>query len=87
MPLKRREHRQKLLATDPYCFYCRLELTAETATLDHVVPRALGGSNKPSNLRLACRECQRTKADLPIEYLILPTAPGDRLLRIWEAAG
>lgn len=26
-------------------------------TLDHILPRALGGSDEPSNLRLACRQC------------------------------
>lgn len=26
-------------------------------TLDHIQPRALGGSDDPSNLRLACRQC------------------------------
>lgn len=87
MPFKRREHRRKLLARDPHCFYCRVELTAESATLDHLVPRSLGGSTSPGNLRLCCHECQRTKADIPMEYLILPTVAGARLMRIWEAAG
>jgi 5-methylcytosine-specific restriction endonuclease McrA len=31
--------------------------------LDHVVPRAHGGSNKVANLVLACDPCNRTKRD------------------------
>lgn len=30
-------------------------------TLDHIVPRAHGGSDNPENLRLACRQCNITR--------------------------
>jgi len=30
-------------------------------TLDHILPRALGGSDDPSNLRLACRQCNSSR--------------------------
>lgn len=33
------------------------------ATVDHVVPRSRGGSNKPKNLRAVCRKCNREKSD------------------------
>jgi len=32
-------------------------------TVDHVIPLALGGTNKPDNLALACFHCNRRKAD------------------------
>ncbi len=32
-------------------------------TVDHVVPLAEGGSDKPDNLALACFHCNRRKAD------------------------
>lgn len=51
------------------CVYC-LRPLAETAehpddrpTVDHVVPRARGGTNRRRNLALACRSCNGRKAD------------------------
>lgn len=34
------------------------------ATLDHIVPRSLGGSDDPGNLRLAHRWCNSVRGDL-----------------------
>lgn len=31
--------------------------TSRSVTVDHALPRALGGSNDPSNLRVLCRRC------------------------------
>lgn len=39
------------------CVYCG----AEADVMDHVLPRCLGGSNHPSNLRPACDSCNRSK--------------------------
>lgn len=36
---------------------------ADTATIDHIVPRALGGSSDPSNLALACAACNAAKGN------------------------
>jgi 5-methylcytosine-specific restriction endonuclease McrA len=35
-------------------------------TLDHLVPKADGGSNAPSNLVTACRACNCSRQDKPI---------------------
>ncbi len=37
------------------------------ATLDHVVPRADGGSNHHSNVVTACHDCNSRRSDLPAE--------------------
>jgi hypothetical protein len=34
------------------------------ATLDHYLPSALGGSDELDNLRLCCRRCNNSKANL-----------------------
>jgi 5-methylcytosine-specific restriction endonuclease McrA len=47
------------------CHYCKCRLTYNNATLDHVVPRSLGGSNAIYNLKLACRHCNQAKANKP----------------------
>lgn len=38
--------------------------TTWDATLDHIVPRSLGGSDDPVNLRLAHRWCNAVRGDL-----------------------
>lgn len=48
-----------------HCHYCKTSLTLYTSTLDHVVPKALGGTLNSCNLRLACDHCNKAKADKP----------------------
>jgi 5-methylcytosine-specific restriction endonuclease McrA len=44
-------------------------LDSSSATLDHVRPRADGGSNDASNLLTACDECNTQRGDLgPAEF-------------------
>lgn len=48
------------------CWYCGLNLTRRK-TWDHVVPKAKGGYNFPSNLVIACKRCNTDKAALTLE--------------------
>lgn len=45
------------------CEYCHSSeiLSANRFTIDHVVPRSLGGSDEISNLALACRRCNERR--------------------------
>ena len=70
MTHKNTDHKLKLLAADPHCRYCEVELTLRTATIDHILPRSRGGTNRKRNLTLACRRCNMLKASmLPTEAL------------------
>lgn len=40
------------------CAYCGSE---ENLTLDHIVPRSKGGSDRVTNILCACKECNNTK--------------------------
>jgi hypothetical protein len=40
--------------------------------IDHVVPVALGGSNDPSNLTVACPDCNGRKGAIPLDDVSLP---------------
>ena len=42
------------------CFYCRKKLRGEYH-VEHVIPLALGGSNGPENLVIACPACNLSK--------------------------
>ncbi|MCL5099991.1 MAG: HNH endonuclease [Candidatus Marsarchaeota archaeon] len=48
------------------CQYCGRKPPEVELEVDHVIPRALGGSNDISNLKTACRECNRGKGKKPL---------------------
>jgi len=51
------------------CGYCREKLVAGKIHIDHVMPLALGGSNRRSNLQLLCEACNLSKgAKHPIDF-------------------
>lgn len=57
--------RDELLAKFSYwawrCRYCRCELSAKTATLDHRIPLHHGGTNWLANIVPACKSCNSSK--------------------------
>ncbi|PWL19946.1 MAG: HNH endonuclease [Altererythrobacter sp. XM-24bin4] len=64
------------------CAYC--DATGVPLQIDHIHPRARGGSNRVSNLTLACGPCNQTKGSTPVEAF-LAHAP-KRLARILAQA-
>lgn len=49
-----------------HCAYCTVECESD-GTIDHIIPRCLGGKNEQSNLVIACRACNELKADKLVE--------------------
>lgn len=47
------------------CPYCGVILSARTATVDHIVPKSKGGTNRRENKQLACRRCNAAKGSRP----------------------
>ena len=45
------------------CEYCHSSerLSASRFTIDHIIPKSLGGSDDPNNLALACRRCNERR--------------------------
>lgn len=43
------------------CLYCGTMITTTTSELDHIVPRAGGGSSRRENLAAVCRDCNAKK--------------------------
>ena len=63
------ELREYLLAKwDHACAYCGA--TEVPLNLDHIVPRARGGSNRVSNLACACILCNEEKGARPVEKFL-----------------
>ena len=63
MASSKRNHRTRLwIAQQGRCFYCGHKIRSKVvATIDHVIPKTLGGPNSIWNLVLACRWCNTNK--------------------------
>ena len=51
------------------CVYCEKNLhgaAPQDITLDHVLPRSMGGSNESSNLITACKRCNCARGNKPV---------------------
>lgn len=60
----RPEKRHAIYLRDGYCCaYCGAE---DRLTLDHLVPRELGGGHGEANLVTACLACNSARHDLPL---------------------
>jgi hypothetical protein len=57
-----------LLKHDYTCSYC--DAKQAKFTKDHIVPKASGGSNRISNLTLACHDCNDKKSNMLIQVFL-----------------
>jgi len=62
------------------CQYCNVKLDSKTATVDHILPRALGGRTSWLNCVTSCKPCNKKKAnsllaDADVELIRKPTIP------------
>jgi hypothetical protein len=75
--------RYEVLRRDNHtCRYCHA--TDSALTIDHVVPVALGGTDEPSNLVAACRDCNSGKTSSTPDSALVAQATDDALR--WSAA-
>jgi len=70
----RPEKRKRIYTRDDHtCVYCCHSIYDDpdmVLTLDHVVPRELGGGNEHTNLVTACRSCNSAKQDKRVGQFI-----------------
>ena len=60
--------RKNILIRDKcQCQYCGVQCRPQTATIDHVVPRARGGKTTWQNVVVACHSCNRRKGSRQLE--------------------
>ncbi len=59
-----KDQRARIIERDmATCYMCGRRLAIEDITIDHVVPRSLGGNDEDSNLKVACEPCNNRKDD------------------------
>jgi hypothetical protein len=77
--------RYEILRRDDHtCRYCGLKAGQTELTVDHVVPVALGGTDDPSNLVAACKDCNAGKTSTAPDSVLVEQASEDALR--WSAA-
>lgn len=62
MALTKRLRFEILKRDNHTCRYCGATAPDATLTVDHVIPSALGGTDQPTNLVTACRDCNAGKS-------------------------
>ena len=66
-PWPRKHHYYKKLLVERdglRCHYCDVLMTYAEAQIDHILAKARGGTDAPSNLVLACVRCNNVKSTL-----------------------
>ena len=53
----------KWIKSTPTCTYCNEPIKLKDYSVDHIQPRALGGTNGMSNLHLVDKGCNKMKGD------------------------
>ena len=56
-----RKIRARVYTEETHCWLCGEFVEEKDRSVDHVVPRSQGGSNRRSNLKLAHRKCNSSK--------------------------
>jgi len=66
--LRKTTRRRIYMRDDFCCIYCGASAldSAVSLTVDHVLPRELGGTNAHSNLVTCCKSCNSSKQDKPL---------------------
>lgn len=60
--------RRNIFRRDSYsCVYCGVVGNNDNLTIDHVVPRVMGGKDEWTNLVTACSRCNNEKSHLEVE--------------------
>jgi len=72
-----RKLRRQILAREPVCVMCGMRPSEE---VDHVVAVALGGSDRPANLRGLCGPCHRARHILDVARR--KVRPGGTIVRV-----
>jgi 5-methylcytosine-specific restriction endonuclease McrA len=57
------QEKRRMHADDPRCHWCAVDLDEYNATVDHLIPLSVGGTDARSNLVLACVPCNNARGN------------------------
>lgn len=60
---KRSKKKQLEAKFGSYCYWCRRYFPINELTIDHLIPKSLGGSDSIENLRLSCKNCNQERGN------------------------
>ncbi|BAY99691.1 HNH endonuclease [Tolypothrix tenuis PCC 7101] len=60
---KQSKKNQLIVLYGSYCWWCGNCMTQDKLTLEHLMPKSLGGTNSLENLRLACFSCNNNRGN------------------------
>lgn len=84
MPVTKRTRYEVLKRDNHTCRYCGGVAPDAILTVDHVTPIALGGTDDPSNLVAACRDCNYGKSSTSPDAAVVEDVSQDAMR--WAAA-
>ena len=84
MSVSKRTRYEVLRRDNNTCRYCGGTAPDVTLTIDHVTPVSLGGSDDPSNLVAACKDCNAGKSSSNPDAALVASVSDDALR--WAAA-
>ncbi len=79
MAVSKRTRYEVLRRDNHTCRYCGRRPPEVELTVDHVVPVSLGGSDAPSNLVAACKDCNAGKTSSSPDSQLVEQVDGDAL--------
>jgi len=53
------------------CKGCENDYLIKDMEIDHIVPKSIGGGDHMENYQLLCGNCNRTKGNRPMEFLLM----------------
>ena len=69
------------------CNACGVEMDIFNLEIDHIIPRSKGGGDYYDNYQLLCSNCNRTKGNRPMEYLLAKIRKRNKALRFQLSFG
>lgn len=79
MAISKRTRFEVLRRDNHTCRYCGASAPDMTLHVDHVVPKSLGGSDDPSNLVAACRDCNTGKSSASADAALVADVAADAM--------
>lgn len=82
---KKLENKKQLLKrSSNMCVYCSCDLTLDTMTIDHIIPKSGGGPNMLYNMAACCYKCNNLKSNMDHKLFIELMAEDDGINKIQE---